>query len=135
LLADALKLTEPEREGWFDAARCLNARRAGPTTPVVPGFEKGSKSWRHRSFTTEFRVEVVCEFAIRVGPGQAQPFERPVMADDERLKSSQSPTQAQLPNELSNRDIAAQLLLSPRTVGYHLQGVPRNSASPPGGPW
>jgi transcriptional regulator with XRE-family HTH domain len=99
LLADALKLTEPEREGWFDAARCLMGRRPEPAIPGVRGFERGSKSWRRRSFTTEFRVEVVCEFAVRTGPGQARPFERPVMADDEMLKASQSPTQAQLPDD------------------------------------
>lgn len=99
LLADALKLTEPEREGWFDAVRRLNERRAEPAMPEVRGFERGSKSCRHRSFTTEFRVEVVCEFAVRVGPGQARPFKRRVMADDEMLKSSQRPTQAQLPDD------------------------------------
>jgi transcriptional regulator with XRE-family HTH domain len=99
LLADALKLTEPEREGWLDAARRLNGRRPEPATPDVCGPERGSKTWRRRSFTTEFRVEAVCEFAVRTSPGQARPFERPVMADDEMLKSSQSATQAHLPDD------------------------------------
>jgi transcriptional regulator with XRE-family HTH domain len=99
LLADALKLTETEREGWFDAARCLNGWRAEPAILEVRGLEGGSNSWRNRSFTTGFRVEVVCEFAVRMGPGQARPFERPVMADDELLKASQSPAQAQLSDD------------------------------------
>jgi transcriptional regulator with XRE-family HTH domain len=96
LLADALGLTEPEREGWFDAARRLNGQRTGPAIPEEPCFERGNKSWRHRSFTTEFKIEVVCKFAVRAGPGQARPFEQPPIADDDMLKSSQSPTQAQL---------------------------------------
>jgi transcriptional regulator with XRE-family HTH domain len=99
LLADALKLTEPEREGWFDAARRLNGRRPEPATPEVCGLERGSKSWRGCSFTTEFRVEAVCEFAVRTSPGQARPFKRPVMADNEMLKSSQSATRAHLPDD------------------------------------
>jgi transcriptional regulator with XRE-family HTH domain len=98
LLADALKLTEPEREGWYDAARRLNGWRAEPAMPEVRGFERGSRSWRHRLFTTEFRVEVVCEFAVQAGAGQARPSERPVMAD-EMLKSAQSPAQTRLPDD------------------------------------
>src|SRR5215467_7076963 len=34
LLAEALELTEPEREGWFAAARSANGRR---TEPAIPG--------------------------------------------------------------------------------------------------
>jgi transcriptional regulator with XRE-family HTH domain len=59
LLADALRLTGPEREGWFDAARHLNGRRPEPAAPEVRGLERESKSWRRRSFTTEFKVEAV----------------------------------------------------------------------------
>src|SRR5262249_26125753 len=33
LLADALRLTGPQREGWFAAARGVNHPRAGPTAP------------------------------------------------------------------------------------------------------
>jgi hypothetical protein len=36
-----------------------------------------SNSQSHRTFTTKFRAEVVCEFAVRAGPGRALPFERP----------------------------------------------------------
>src|SRR5262249_46701407 len=33
LLADALQLTGPERESWYEAARGMKHQRAGPTAP------------------------------------------------------------------------------------------------------
>jgi transcriptional regulator with XRE-family HTH domain len=100
LLADALKLTEPERESWFATVQGANGRRAEPVLPgagspvQLPGdaparplstrgsdMENNSRS--HRTFTTKFRAEVVCEFAVRAGPGQALPSERSEAATDE----------------------------------------------------
>jgi transposase len=37
LLADALQLTRPERESWYEAARSMNHRRAGRAAPVARG--------------------------------------------------------------------------------------------------
>jgi transposase len=37
LLADALQLTGPERESWYEAARSVNHQRAGPAAPVARG--------------------------------------------------------------------------------------------------
>ena len=37
LLADALQLTGPERESWFEAAQGVNPPRAGPALPRVDG--------------------------------------------------------------------------------------------------
>src|SRR5215468_11598330 len=37
LLADALQLSGPERESWFEAARGVNHPRAGPVLPRVDG--------------------------------------------------------------------------------------------------
>jgi transposase len=37
LLADALQLSGPERQSWFEAARGVNHRRAGPTVPGAGG--------------------------------------------------------------------------------------------------
>jgi transposase len=37
LLADALQLSGPERESWFEAARGVNHQRAGPARPRVDG--------------------------------------------------------------------------------------------------
>jgi len=90
LLADALELTEPEREAWLAAARGANGR---PTDCAIPGaggpaqlpsdaparppltlsgFDIGSQSRCSGSYTTEFRVRVVCEFTDRAAPGQAR---------------------------------------------------------------
>ena len=92
LLADALGVPEPEREAWLAAARSANGRWTEPATPgargpaqlpsdslgrpplTARGFDIGSESLCRRSDTTEFRVEVVCEFADRAGPGQARPL-------------------------------------------------------------
>ena len=92
LLADALELTEPEREAWLAAARGANGR---PTECAIPGaggpaqlpsdaparppltlsgFDIGSQSRCSGSYTTEFRVRVVCEFTDRAAPGQARPL-------------------------------------------------------------
>ena len=57
-----------------------NAPARAPLT--THGFDIGINSRRHRSFTTKFRAEVVCESAARADPGQAQP-ERPGVADGE----------------------------------------------------
>src|SRR5262244_2057771 len=37
LLADALQLTGPERESWFETARGVNHQRTGPALPRVDG--------------------------------------------------------------------------------------------------
>jgi transcriptional regulator with XRE-family HTH domain len=86
LLADALGLTEPDRQGWFAAALGANDRRAEPVLPgpglpaqlpsdgpVRPrlntrGFDMGNNSRNHRSLTMKFRAEVVCEFVVRASP-------------------------------------------------------------------
>jgi len=92
LLADALELTEPEREAWLAAARGANGR---PTECAIPGaggpaqlpsdaparppltlsgFDIGSQSRCSGSYTTEFRVRVVCEFTDQAAPGQTRPL-------------------------------------------------------------
>lgn len=86
LPADAPGLTEPDRQGWFAAARGANDRRAEPALPgaglpaQLPsdgparprlrtrGFDMGNNSRNHRSFTMKFRAEVVREFVVRASP-------------------------------------------------------------------
>ena len=92
LLADALELTEPEREAWLATARGADGRQTEPAIPgaggptqlpsdvrarpplTVSGFDIGNQSRCRGSYTTELRVRVVCEFADRAGPGQARPL-------------------------------------------------------------
>jgi transcriptional regulator with XRE-family HTH domain len=98
LLADALELTEPERESWFAAGRAANGYWAEPALPGASGpaqlpsdaqrplsacgCDMGSEP-RGRSFTMEFGGEAACEFAAREGPWHALPFGQPGTVDDE----------------------------------------------------
>src|SRR5215472_13416517 len=72
LLADALQLTGPERESWYEAARSVNHQRTGPAAPQagrsarVPGDAltawdsgRGNNPRRHRWPAAEFETETV----------------------------------------------------------------------------
>ena len=77
LLADALQLSGPERESWFEAARGVNHRRTGPALPRVDGsapppndgvaqlslnarsFGRGINHWCHGSSVGEDMAEIV----------------------------------------------------------------------------
>jgi transcriptional regulator with XRE-family HTH domain len=72
LLADALQLTGPERESWYEAARNVNHQQAGPTAPRagssarVPGDAltasdsgRGNNRRCHRWPPAEFETETV----------------------------------------------------------------------------
>jgi transposase len=72
LLADALRLSDPERESWFAAVRRVNHQRAEPAAPgaggplqpfgdppaplslTACGVGMGNKHWHHRPPTAEF---------------------------------------------------------------------------------
>ena len=77
LLADALQLSGPERESWFEAARSVNHRRTGPALPRVDGsapppndgvaqlslnarsLGRGTNHWCHGSSVGEDMAEIV----------------------------------------------------------------------------
>jgi transposase len=77
LLADALQLTGPERESWFEAARGVNHPRAEPAVPGVDGsahqpndgaaqlslnargLGQRNNHWRHGSSMGEDMAEIV----------------------------------------------------------------------------
>jgi transposase len=77
LLADALQLSGPERESWFEAARGVNHPRAGPALPGVDGSAHqpdggsaqlslnarglglGNNHWWHGSSVGEDMAEIV----------------------------------------------------------------------------
>jgi DNA-binding XRE family transcriptional regulator len=103
LLADALGLTGPDRQSWFAATWSVNGQRAEPVTPgaggptqspgdaparpllTTRGFDVGNNSRSHGTFTMRFRADVICEFAVRAGPGWALPFDRQGTADTETV--------------------------------------------------
>jgi len=93
LLADALELTEPEREAWLAAARSANGRGTEPAIPgargpaqLLPsdaparpplsarGLDIENDSRCRRSYTTEFMVRIVCELADQADTGRARPL-------------------------------------------------------------
>jgi transposase len=77
LLADALQLSGPERESWFEAAQGMNHRRARPAAPEAAGpahppsdgpaqlslnaygFGMGNNHWSPRSSTEKYKSEIV----------------------------------------------------------------------------
>jgi transposase len=77
LLADALQLSGPERESWFEAALGVNHQQAGPAAPgaggpapppddgptqlpLTPsGLGGRNNHWSHRPGTGTYRAEVV----------------------------------------------------------------------------
>ncbi len=75
LLADALRLSGPERESWFEAARGVNHQRAGPARAGGPahlpndgpaqlslnarGFGMGNNDRYHRSPTGKYQAGIV----------------------------------------------------------------------------
>jgi transposase len=77
LLADALQLSGPERESWFEAARGVNHQPAGPAVPGAGGpapppndgpaqrplnacgLGGRNKHWSHRPGTGAYPAEVV----------------------------------------------------------------------------
>ena len=81
LLADALQLSEPERESWFEAARGVNRQRATPGRPAAaslalapgdPPAQSPLTVWglgvvnnhlRRRSSTGMYRVVDLCQRA------------------------------------------------------------------------
>jgi transposase len=84
LLADALQLSDPDRERWFEAARGVSHQQAAPKAvgPVrlpndapaqlslnARGSGLGNNHWRHRSSTREDKAEII-ELCQR-GDGQA----------------------------------------------------------------
>jgi transposase len=86
LLADALQLSGPERESWFETARGVNHPRAGPALPRVDGsahqpndgaaqlslnargFGPGNGQWCHDSPVGEDMAEIVELGQRRDGP-------------------------------------------------------------------
>jgi len=52
LLADALQLSEPERESWFAVARGVNSQRAMPAVPAADGVAHQSSDSPARSLLT-----------------------------------------------------------------------------------
>jgi transposase len=83
LLADALELSEPEREDWFEAARGVNHQRGAPGPVHVPndapaglplnecGFGGGNNHRRYRSLAGEYMAEIV-ELCQRDGGSTGQ---------------------------------------------------------------
>ena len=59
LLADALKLSEPERENWFEAARGVNRERAVPAVPAAAGLARRSSDPGAQSLLTAWGLGVV----------------------------------------------------------------------------
>jgi len=77
LLADALRLSGPERESWFETARGVNHPRAGPALPGVDGSAhqpndgaaqlslnargpgRGNNHWCHGSSVGDDMAEIV----------------------------------------------------------------------------
>jgi transposase len=77
LLADALQLSGPERESWFETARGVNHQRTGPALPRVDGsapppnggvaqlslnarsLGRGTNHWCHGSSVGEDMAEIV----------------------------------------------------------------------------
>jgi len=92
LLADAVELTEPEREAWLATARGADGRQTEPAIPgargpaqlpsdaparpplSARGFDIENDSRCRRSYTTEFMVRIVCELADRADIGRARPL-------------------------------------------------------------
>jgi transposase len=86
LLADALQLSGPERESWFETARGVNHPRAGPARPRVDGSAHqpndgaaqlslnarglglGNNHWCHGSSVGEDMAEIVELGQRRDGP-------------------------------------------------------------------
>jgi transposase len=105
LLADALQLSEPERESWFEAARGVNRQRAAPAVAAAAGLalapgdppaQSPLTVWglsvvnnhlRRRSSTRMYRVVDLCLRAD--GPGgpaakDAEALETPAQACADR---------------------------------------------------
>jgi len=59
LLADALQLSEPERESWFAVARGMNSEQAMPAVPTADGLVHQSSDPPARSLLTVWGLGVV----------------------------------------------------------------------------
>ena len=59
LLAEALQLSEPERESWFEAARGVDGQRAVPAVPSADGLARPSSGPPAQSPLTVWRLGVV----------------------------------------------------------------------------
>ena len=95
---------------WLRRERRRTEARA-PLRTALDTFEQvGAAPWAERA-----RQELAAS-----GSAPAEPARAPVITASSGLTSQEAHIVRLAAQGLSNRDIAAQLVLSPRTVGHHL---------------